>query len=350
MFMEIILSDMSGNTESIDVLRGNIQTQLNLGNSVLVKLLQPGIMYKEEKDWYCGSCEHGPMMENDTNCTRCGVEHSANSHHWLTVIDFMNEWEGKPVRFQSNLVPLKECKVQFDYSNDMFFAGPRLYQENHKCVALLSKLKSVEDKHTNKHWDLLLGEVSNNKDFLFTAIRNHAVLDKTFLTYFGKDTNKGHWSADVVRPKEHTAETVGLLEDRFDTQLRCSDLLDPEIYNSTYYTAMIETTIHNDFAMFSEKEAKPIVAQRPFIVFGARNQLKAFRSIGFKTFDGVIDESYDVIDDKVQRWNQALDSMMALTDKDPIEVYATLKDVLAHNKDHFENSNWKRCLTWDSYQ
>ena len=348
--MEIILSDMSGNTESIDVLRGNIQTQLNLGNSVLVKLLQPGIMYKEEKDWYCGSCEHGPMMENDTNCTRCGVEHSANSHHWLTVIDFMNEWEGKPVRFQSNLVPLKECKVQFDYSNDMFFAGPRLYQENHKCVALLSKLKSVEDKHTNKHWDLLLGEVSNNKDFLFTAIRNHAVLDKTFLTYFGKDTNKGHWSADVVRPKEHTAETVGLLEDRFDTQLRCSDLLDPEIYNSTYYTAMIETTIHNDFAMFSEKEAKPIVAQRPFIVFGARNQLKAFRSIGFKTFDGVIDESYDVIDDKVQRWNQALDSMMALTDKDPIEVYATLKDVLAHNKDHFENSNWKRCLTWDSYQ
>ena len=345
--MEIILS--SGNTESIDVLRGNIQTQLNLGNSVLVKLLQPGIMYKEEKDWYCGTCEHGPMMDNDTNCTRCGVKHTDYHHHWMTVIDFMNEWEGKPVSFQSNLVPLKECKVQFDYSNDMFFTGPRLYQENNKCVELLSKLKSVEHKHTDKHWDLLLGEVNDNKDFLYTAIRNHAVLDKTFLTYFGKDTNKGHWGADVVRPRKHTAETVGPLENRFNTQLRCSDLLDPEIYNSTYYTAMIETTIHNDFAMFSEKEAKPIVAQRPFIVFGARNQLKALRSLGFKTFDGVIDESYDAIDDKVQRWNQALDSMMALTDKDPIEVYATLKDVLAHNKDHFENSNWKRCLNWEHY-
>ena len=102
--------------------------------------------------------------------------------------------------------------------------------------------------------------------------------------------------------------------------------------------------------MFSEKEAKPVIAQRPFIVFGAKNQLKAFKSLGFKTFDSVIDESYDNIDDKVQRWNQALDSMMALTDKDPIEVYATLKDVLAHNKDHFENGNWKRCFTWESYQ
>ena len=90
MFMEIILS--SGNTESIDVLRGNIQTQLNLGNSVLVKLLQPGIMYKEEKDWYCGTCEHGPMMDNDTNCSRCGEKHSASRHK-----EEMTGWEDEDI-------------------------------------------------------------------------------------------------------------------------------------------------------------------------------------------------------------------------------------------------------------
>ena len=319
MFMEIILSDTRGNTESINVLRGKIQAELNLGNSILVKLLQPGVMYEKNNEW-------------------------------LTVVDFMNEWEGKAVSFLSNFVPIKECKVQFNYSNDMFFSGPKLYQKNNKCVKLLSKLKPVENKHENKYWDLLLGEASDNKDLLHDVINNHPVLNKTFLTYFGKDTKKGYWSDDVVRPKKHTAETLGPLADRFNTQIRCSDLIDPAIYNSTHYTAMIETTIHNDFAMFSEKEAKPVIAQRPFIVFGAKNQLKAFKSLGFKTFDSVIDESYDNIDDKVQRWHQALDSMMALTDKDPIEVYATLKDVLAHNKDHFENSNWKRCFTWESYQ
>ncbi len=110
------------------------------------------------------------------------------------------------------------------------------------------------------------------------------------------------------------------------------------------------TTIHNDFAMFSEKEAKPIVAQRPFIIFGACRQLEAFKSLGFKTFDSVIDESYDTIEDKVTRWNKALDSMLSLTEKDPIRVYESLKYSLEHNKKHFEDSEWNRCLSWEHYE
>jgi len=113
---------------------------------------------------------------------------------------------------------------------------------------------------------------------------------------------------------------------------------------------MIETTIHNDFAMFSEKEAKPIIAKRPFVIFGSKGQLRAFRSLGFKTFDPVIDESYDDIDDKRERWQKVLDSMLTLTNSDHTEVYAKLSAVLEHNKNHFENTNWKRCLDWDSYQ
>jgi len=316
--MEITFTDNVGDTESINVLRGNIQTELNQGNRVLVKFLQPGVMYKKDNDWH-------------------------------TVIDFMNEWQGRPVRFWSNLVPLKKCEVDFEYTNDMFFTGPRLYQENNMCVGLLTKLIGVAEKDTNKFWDLLLGEVSDNKDWLHHAITTHPVLDKTFLTYFGRDTRKGHWSKDVVRPVKHTAETLGPLAERFNTQIRCSDLLDPEIYNQTHYTAMIETTIHNDFAMFSEKEAKPIVARRPFVVFGACGQLEAFRSLGFKTFHSVVDESYDLIQDKETRWQKALDSMMLLTEQDPVDVYESLESELEHNKKHFEDTEWKRCLSWKHY-
>ena len=317
--MESILTDNQGNTESINVLRDKIQMELDKGNSVLVKLFQPGIMYQ-------------------------------SAEQWLTVVDFMNEWNGKSVSFLSNLVPLKDCKVKFDYSNDMFFTGPKLYRENEMCVGLLDKLLPVESKAIDKKWDLLLGETNDNKDWLHERILNHAVLEKTFLTYFGKDTNRGYWSDDVVRPKKHTAETLGPLSNRFNTQIRCSDLIDPAIYNSTHYTAMIETTIHNDFAMFSEKEAKPIISKRPFVIFGACGQLKAFRSLGFKTFDPVIDESYDLIEDKHERWTKVLDTMLQLAEMDPVEVYDKLKEILAHNKDHFENHEWKRCLTWDSYQ
>ena len=83
MFMEITFTDNTGDTESINVLRGNIQIELNQRNRVLVKFLQPGVMYEKDDDWH-------------------------------TVIDFMNEWQDRPVRFQSNLVPLKKCEAEFE--------------------------------------------------------------------------------------------------------------------------------------------------------------------------------------------------------------------------------------------
>ena len=319
--MEVTLTDNQGSTESINQLRIDIKNNLDKGNSVFVRLLQPGVMFQRNDDWF-------------------------------TVIDFMNEWQGQDVRFRSNLVPLKPCEVEFTYSNDMFFSGPKLYTENKKCSALLQKLKSVDVKITDTPWELLLGERNDNKDLLHHLVSAHPVVNKTFMTYFGKDTSRGHWGQDVVRPVKHTAESVAGMtaQHQYITTLRCSDLLDPSIYNQTHYTAMIETTIHNDFAMFSEKEAKPIVAKRPFVIFGSCRQLEAFRSLGFKTFASVIDESYDSVVDKQERWHKALDSMLELTKSDPKDVYKKLAGVLQHNKEHFENNDWPRCLDWDSYQ
>jgi len=36
------------------------------------------------KDWYCGDCEHGPMMDNDTHCSRCGAKHSHYQEEEMT--------------------------------------------------------------------------------------------------------------------------------------------------------------------------------------------------------------------------------------------------------------------------
>jgi len=310
--MKIIYSD-AGNTDEVIVIRQKMIDALKSNDSVVVKFLQPGIMYQE-------------------------------NGNWKTVIDLMNEFKGKPVTFESNLVPLKECEASFNYTNDMFMTGPLLYQKNNKCKQILSKLLPCEQKTNTKLWDLLLGEKSDNKDLLYRLISNHDVKPKTFLTYYGRDTNKGHWS--VMKPSVHTAETIG---DRSQTQIRYSDIIDPDIYNQTQYSAMIETCIHNDFAMFSEKEAKPIIAKRPFVIFGSMKHLEAFRSLGFKTFSKVIDESYDVIEDKEQRWIATLDSMQKLSLLDPVDVYRQLADVLEHNKQHFETHDWKRAIKWDSY-
>ena len=310
--MKTIYSD-AGRTDEVIFIRRKILDALETNDAVTVKLLQPGIMYQDKGEW-------------------------------KTVVDFMNEFKGRSITFHSNLVPLKKCEAEFHYTNDMFMTGPLLYKENERCRELLSTLRPCHDKTNTKWWDLLLGEKSDNKDLVYKMVGQHPVKQKTFLTYYGRDTAGGHWS--VMKPSVHSAEPIG---DRNKTQIRFSDLIDPEIYNQTQYSAMIETTIHNDFAMFSEKEAKPIIAKRPFVIFGSMKHLEAFRSLGFKTFDSVIDESYDLVEDKQERWSAVLDSMLRLNEKDPVEVYDRLADVLEHNKKHFETRDWKRAIEWNSY-
>ena len=107
-------------------------------------------------------------------------------------------------------------------------------------------------------------------------------------------------------------------------------------------SAFIETAFHEDFGVFTEKTAKPIVAKRPFVIFGSPGQLQALRRLGFKTFATVIDESYDKERDMFKSFNMVLDSMDQLSLLDPKFVYTQLDEILQHNKNHFESTDWNR--------
>ena len=39
---------------------------------------------EDQQDWYCTDCEHGPMMDNDTHCSRCGARHKAHKEEEMT--------------------------------------------------------------------------------------------------------------------------------------------------------------------------------------------------------------------------------------------------------------------------
>jgi hypothetical protein len=51
----------------------------------------------------------------------------------------------------------------------------------------------------------------------------------------------------------------------------------------------------------TEKIFKPIVARQPFVLLGCANNLKYLKSYGFKTFDSWWDESYDQIENPIER-------------------------------------------------
>jgi hypothetical protein len=120
------------------------------------------------------------------------------------------------------------------------------------------------------------------------------------------------------------------------------------IYNQSYYSLVAESASSNRFSFFTEKTAKPILAKRPFIYFSGQGYLRNLRKLGFRTFGPVIDESYDDIDDPVERWEKAWAQVIKLCQMPPPTVIAELGEILRHNHDHFIKTDWwapiRRCF------
>jgi hypothetical protein len=65
-----------------------------------------------------------------------------------------------------------------------------------------------------------------------------------------------------------------------------------EIYTDSYIHIVTETNFSKDIFP-TEKIINPMIVLQPFILFGAPGYLKYIKELGFKTFNGFIDESYD---------------------------------------------------------
>jgi hypothetical protein len=124
-----------------------------------------------------------------------------------------------------------------------------------------------------------------------------------------------------------------------------SSILPVDIYNQTFYSIVAETVCTNQYSQFTEKTAKPIVAKRPFVVFGGQYFLRNLRSLGFRTFGAVIDESYDDIQDEIERLTRAWHEVERLCCLDPVPVMQQLQSVLEHNRQHFLQTDWMRPIT-----
>lgn len=305
----LLINIYTSGTDIVERLQKIIDAEHKNFDEIIVNLYEPGIRYEKN-----------------------GVNH--------TIVDFIKENKDKINVSYYGCNFSNQMGLPLYFMNNMFHEGQDLYIKNQMCKELLAKCIDVDKKSPGmKKFDFLMGGTTHTKDRLYDVLKHHPVSDKVFLTYYKDNTKQGSWSKHVKVPVNHTAETI---EDRWKSLIRYSDLIDPEIYNSTFYTALIETVSHPNFGIFTEKTAKPIVSKRPFVVFGSMGQLKALHKLGFKTFSEVIDESYDDEQNEDKRFRMVLNAMNYLCDKNPRSVYEKLASVLTHNKKHFENTDWNK--------
>ena len=118
-----------------------------------------------------------------------------------------------------------------------------------------------------------------------------------------------------------------------DKAMYLSEVMPFKVYNSSWYSMICETWYHNEASFYTEKITKPIQAKRIVMVVSGQYYLKNLRSLGFKTFDGIIDESYDEVENQIERYDMLLTEAEKLMQRDPLEVYEEAKDIVEHNQE-----------------
>jgi hypothetical protein len=115
-------------------------------------------------------------------------------------------------------------------------------------------------------------------------------------------------------------------------------------YTDSYFHIVLETHFDVDGsggAFLTEKTFKPIKFAQPFVVVGAAGSLQALRDLGYRTFDTVIDPSYDTVQDNTLRWI-AVKSVIAQIKQNTAQLFLACQDDLQHNRQLFLSSKYNR--------
>lgn len=112
--------------------------------------------------------------------------------------------------------------------------------------------------------------------------------------------------------------------------------MNPEWYNKTYLSMVVETNVRPGSKytpiFITEKTFKPIAFQHPFVVYGNRGTLRRLRQWGFETWDHLWDESYDEIVDPNERRSAVIELLNTIQ----IQPYSTeTLRRLQHNRNLF---------------
>lgn len=205
-------------------------------------------------------------------------------------------------------------------------------------------------KAKSKSFDILLGSRKFHRDCLYNnLILNPEITKKNFVSYY-KSMDSTGWDNYYVDKKIiseiddenfHTGTTVKYQVDS-DTSVfvRLSFILPRDIYNQTNFTLIPETNFDNEFSFFTEKTAKPILARRMFIALSGYKFLENLRREGFRTFDGIIDESYDLEPNHEIRWNMVYDQIKKISLADPEEILEKVRPIVDHNYFVITQTNW----------
>ena len=109
----------------------------------------------------------------------------------------------------------------------------------------------------------------------------------------------------------------------------------PELYTDTYFSIITETYYDTPEIVFSEKIYKALLIGHPFIAVSSHKFYKALKNRGYKTFDHLINESFDDISDSSDRLSAIISSIGELCSQNLDEFLDNARPICKHNQLRF---------------
>jgi hypothetical protein len=186
------------------------------------------------------------------------------------------------------------------------------------------------------YFDALLGAGKQHKDFVAEQIRADDLEEKIILRH----GYKNFIYPDGVKEQRSVFDTI----EYKGVGTSVFPIVPINIYNDSAYSIVCETSYDNRWVFLTEKTAKCFMARRLFVMFAGVHYLKAIRNLGFKTFDGIIDESYDDIEDNQTRWDMAYAQVKYLCSQPQQPILDQIKSIVDYNYDLMWGTDWRGTL------
>ena len=117
--------------------------------------------------------------------------------------------------------------------------------------------------------------------------------------------------------------------------------LQAEPYCDTYFSLVTETVFEYPYSFRTEKIAKPLAVGHPWIVASNTGFYRDMRNLGFQTFDSLIDESFDLIDNSQDRMDRIAAVVNDLCQQDLTSFMQASESICKYNQQHLQHLSSK---------
>jgi len=217
-------------------------------------------------------------------------------------------------------------------------------------------------KNTSKHFGHFIGRATWDRAVLHSHIKQYYE-DQSFATFYNianthntigdisnKLQTKGNFNIDEIQiilsdifhapynnidPAYRMKESPKFPDDTQPLQI---------FYEQIFVDIVHETDVSMDNFFVTEKTLRPIMFQKPFITMCGAHFMKNLQSLGFKTFDKWLDESYDSFTgiERLRKIQSSMEKIGKLDKSQRKQMLIEMQSTIEHNYEHLVTKSYRK--------